>query len=92
MLKNDANSSDLRPTKKNTFRILGPTTSKTKFKQETQKDDIISKLTKNDKEIIYNFYDLEDENDWIPSVRPLPKSEKWKREDESRVLTAIKVV
>lgn len=71
--------------------ILGPTTSKTRknFKQETQKDDILSKLTKNDKEIIYNFYDLEDDDEWVPSVRPLPKPEKVKREDESRVLTSV---
>lgn len=70
--------------------ILGPTTSKSRsnFKQETQKDDILSKLTKNDKEIIYNFYDLDDD-DWVPSVRPLPKPEKVKREDESRVLTTV---
>lgn len=69
--------------------IPGPTTSKTNtnFKQETQKDDIISKLTKNDKEIVYNFYDLEDE--WVPSVKPLPRSEKWKREDESRSATSV---
>lgn len=71
--------------------ILGPTTSRNRanFKQETQKDDLISKLTKNDKEIIYNFYDIEDENEWVPSVKPLPKSEKWKREDESGVLTSL---
>lgn len=71
--------------------ILGPTTSKTRsnFKQETQKDDILSKLTKNDKEIIYNFYDLEGDEDWVPSVRPLPKPEKVKRQDESRVLTTM---
>lgn len=71
--------------------ILGPTTSKTRsnFKQETQKDDFLSKLTKNDKEIIYNFYDLEEDDDWVPSVRPLPKPEKVKRQDESRVLTSV---
>lgn len=70
--------------------ILRPTTSKSRnnFKQETQKDDILSKLTKNDKEIIYNFYELDDD-DWVPSVRPLPKPEKVKREDESRVLTTV---
>lgn len=70
--------------------ILGPTTSKNRnnFKQESQKDDILSKLTKNDKEIIYNFYDLNDD-DWVPSVRPLPKPEKVKRQDESRVLTTV---
>lgn len=74
----------------NVYHLLpGPTTSKTntKFKQEIQKDDIVSKLTKNDKEIVYNFYDLEDE--WVPSVKPLPRSEKWKREDESRSATSV---
>lgn len=36
---------------------------------------------------MYNFYDLEDE--WVPSVKPLPRSEKWKREDESRSATSV---
>lgn len=58
--------------------ILGPTTVKS---VTTTK-----KLTTNNiiKEPEYNFYDVQSESDWVPATSV--RSEKWKRQDDSRVL------
>lgn len=69
--------------------ILGPTTTKTS--QSSPRviihNDIISRLTQNDKEIVYNFYDIEKDNEWLPAVNPTVRqlNDKWKREDEFAV-------
>ncbi|XP_063923579.1 uncharacterized protein LOC135137772 [Zophobas morio] len=67
--------------------ILGPTTARNfgAFKLEPAvKNDFISRLANNNKEISYNFYESEDDNEWIPSVSVKPKETKWKREDGSK--------
>ncbi|EFA09964.1 uncharacterized protein LOC100142416 [Tribolium castaneum] len=70
--------------------ILGPTTSRNfgAFKLEPAvKNDFLSRLTSTNKEISYNFYDVEDQNEWIPSIpSPKPKEAKWKREDGSKAI------
>lgn len=70
--------------------ILGPTTSRNfgAFKLEPAvKNDFLSRLTSSNKEISYNFYDVEDQNEWIPSIpSPKPKESKWKREDGSKAI------
>ncbi|RZC36887.1 Lipase and/or Abhydrolase 6 domain containing protein [Asbolus verrucosus] len=69
--------------------ILGPTTSRNfgAFRVEPAvKNDFLSRLTSSNKEISYNFYDLEEQpNEWIPSLPSVKPSEgKWKREDGSK--------
>ncbi|KAH0809912.1 hypothetical protein GEV33_012880 [Tenebrio molitor] len=70
--------------------ILGPTTSRNfgAFRLEPAvKNDFISRITNGNKEISYNFYDVEDQNEWIPSLPPVkPKESKWKREDGSKAI------
>lgn len=68
--------------------ILGPTTAKSfgeTFKVESDaKTDFLTKLLNNNKEISYNFYDVDDNPaDWVDK-KLLPKNEKWKREDRSK--------
>lgn len=45
-----------------------------------------SKDRNDNKDITYNFYDLEKANEWGPTTDDKPKSEKWKRQDDSKVL------
>lgn len=72
--------------------ILGPTTSKTfaGFKLDpVVKNDFLTKITKQSKELNYNFYDR-DSDEWIPSV-PRLMDNKRKREDETKVFAGFDI-
>lgn len=62
--------------------ILGPTTIRS---VATTRNDIISKFLNSNKETEYNFYDVNSENEWVPATSSI-KSEKWKRQDDSKVI------
>ncbi|CAH0555695.1 unnamed protein product [Brassicogethes aeneus] len=69
--------------------ILGPTTSKNFVPNKVEsavKNDFVSKITKQSKELTYNFYDSKDSDDWVPTVQSTKAPEdKNKRKDESKV-------
>lgn len=73
--------------------ILGPTTGKpiqnnvgTTLSKHivTNNDKTKSNIIKDSNQ--YNFYDVQTDNDWVPATSA--RSEKWKRQDDSRVMPA----
>lgn len=64
--------------------ILGPTTVRG---VATTRNDAISKFLNTNKETEYNFYDIDSENEWVPATSSI-KAEKWKRQDDSKIVPA----